>query len=352
MSAVHDRFQAPSSGPAALSVVVPTLNGAARLPILLAALDAQTIAKNLEVIVVDDGSQDDSSKVAAAHGAKVVSHETNRGVSAARNTGIAASHAPWVAFIDDDCEPEPSWAEQLLAASRRAVVGVGGAVTVAGRRGYMLGYLERNNPAVPLEAELASSTSLPYRFWRYLMRNLRRAPAQAGPVYAFAGPNMAFDRAALEATGGFDERFTFGAEDTDLCLRLLDRFGNGALWFDPAAVVRHHFDTRPRVLLRRRRAYGYGVGRLFCKRHELSPTIYPLPILAAALLLAGLFDRRKLLVAALVPQAVFARGLFDAFQRRSLSPIADCYVRLVEEAFHDLGWAAGAWQLPALDCSA
>ena len=206
--------------------MVPTLNGAARLPILLAALDAQTIAKNLEVIVVDDGSQDDSSKVAAAHGAKVVSHETNRGVSAARNTGIAASHAPWVAFIDDDCEPEPSWAEQLLAASRRAVVGVGGAVTVAGRRGYMLGYLERNNPAVPLEAELASSTSLPYRFWRYLMRNLQRAPAQAGPVYSLVGANMAFDRAALEATGGFDERFTFGAEDTDLCLRLLDRFGN------------------------------------------------------------------------------------------------------------------------------
>ena len=344
MSTTAGRPQGRPSRPAALNVVIPTLDGGARLPVLLAALDAQTIAEDLEVIVVDDGSQDNSSSVAAAHGAQVVRHERNRGCAAARNTGVAASTAPWVAFLDDDCEPEPRWAEQLLASTHRTAVGVGGTVTVAGRRGDLRGYLERNNPLVPLEAELASSTSLPYRCWRYLMRNLQRAPAQAGPVYSLVGANMAFDRAALEAVGGFDERFTFGAEETDLCLRLLDRFGSSALWFDPAVVVRHHFDTRPRALLRRRRAYGYGVGRLYCKRRELPPTLYPLPVLVAVLLLAGLLDRRKLFVAALVPQAVFARGLLDVFQRRSLAPLVDCYVRLLEEAFHDLGWAAGAWQ--------
>ena len=68
----------------------------------------------MEIIVVDDGSTDTTSDVARAHGVTSVRHETNRGLAAARNSGVRAASAPIVAFLDDDCEPEPQWARQLL----------------------------------------------------------------------------------------------------------------------------------------------------------------------------------------------------------------------------------------------
>ena len=77
----------------------------------------------------------------------VIRHEINRGLAAARNTGIRAATAPVVAFLDDDCEPEPEWARELLDAYDDGVIGVGGDIVPCGPEGFMLDYLRRNNPA-------------------------------------------------------------------------------------------------------------------------------------------------------------------------------------------------------------
>ncbi|HUZ21096.1 MAG TPA: glycosyltransferase [Acidimicrobiales bacterium] len=329
------------------SVVVCTLNGGRRLATVLDALRRQTVAAELQLVVVDDGSSDDSAALAEAHGAEVVRHPANRGLAAARNTGVAASRAPVVAFLDDDCEPEPEWAGRLLAAFADAgpgVVGVGGPAVVAGRGRYLVGYLERNNPLEPLELDLATSTAPGYRFLRYLRRGATPAPGGVRAVYSLVGANMGFRLDALVAVGGFDERFRFGAEELDACLRLRDRFGPGALFFEPSAVVRHHFDTRPAALLRRHRAYGVGVARLRRKRPELPPTFYPFPLLVAGMLGRSRHGRSWLLGAALLPQLLFVRGLRAAAAARSAWPLLDCYVRLAEEASTDLGVAAGTWR--------
>ena len=84
-----------------LSVVICSLNGAAGVDRCLHALAAQKDVE-LQVIVVDDGSTDDTSGIARERGATVIRHETNRGLAAARNTGIRAASAPVVAFLDDD----------------------------------------------------------------------------------------------------------------------------------------------------------------------------------------------------------------------------------------------------------
>src|ERR1700761_1230496 len=101
--------------PVRMSVVICSLNGAPGVDRCLRALAAQTIRSSLEVIVVDDGSSDGTSAAGRAHTAVVVRHPTNLGLAAARNTGLGVSTAPVVAFLDDDCEPEPQWAERLLA---------------------------------------------------------------------------------------------------------------------------------------------------------------------------------------------------------------------------------------------
>ena len=183
-----------------LSVVICSLNGAAGVDRCLHALAAQKDVE-LQVIVVDDGSTDDTSEVAREHGVTVIRHEVNRGLAAARNTGVQAATAPVVAFLDDDCEPEPEWARELVDAYTDGVVGVGGTVVPCAPDGYMLGYLQRNNPLLPLESSLARSQKLPYRLYLYVLGQWKPAERHdKREVYSLVGANMSFARGALLET--------------------------------------------------------------------------------------------------------------------------------------------------------
>ncbi len=97
-----------------IDVVVPAYNGADYLHESLSSIAAQTRAPS-EVIVVDDGSTDDTAAVARSLGARVVS-QRNAGVAVARNTGIRASRAPFIALLDAD----DRWHPELLEAQWRA----------------------------------------------------------------------------------------------------------------------------------------------------------------------------------------------------------------------------------------
>ena len=106
-----------------LSVVVPTSNRAASLDALLRDLTGQRGDARFEVIVVDNGSTDDTAQVARRHaeGDRRVGYivEPRRGASCARNAGVAAARAPILAFIDDDVRPREDWVASILAAFAR-----------------------------------------------------------------------------------------------------------------------------------------------------------------------------------------------------------------------------------------
>ena len=112
-----------------VSVVVPTLDRRAKILLCLGGLLRQTW-REMEVIVVDDGSADDTPKELARFAADhpdfplvIVRNETNLGANAARNRGIAVAEGEIVAFLDDDCIPEPEWLEHLVPAFARPEVG-------------------------------------------------------------------------------------------------------------------------------------------------------------------------------------------------------------------------------------
>jgi len=328
-----------------LSVVICSFNGADGIGRCLDALCLQTIYSRLEVIVVDDGSTDNTSDVARGYGATVVRHHDNRGLAAARNSGIAAASAPIIGFVDDDCEPEPQWAEQLLVSYRPGVVGVGGPLLAEAPVCFMRGYLERHNPLRPQEINLAKSDNAAYRLLLYLQRQWSAEERNdQREVYSLVGGNMSFRRDTLLEIERFDERFRFGCEEVDLCRRLVRAGFPSRLVFNPDARVTHHFEPTLRDTMRRSRAYGRGSARLYHKWPELSPTFFPGPAVVLVLLALSVFFAPLLVAALLFPILLYPHALRGAAIRRRWSCIADAYVQLVQEVCEDIGFIEGLWR--------
>lgn len=114
-----------AGGTATVSVVIPAFNRASLIVrSVRSALDQER--SPLEVIVVDDGSTDDTAAVVEAIGDPRVRlvQQPNRGVSAARNVGVAAAQGDYVVFLDSDDVAKPGWLSSLLglAEQRHAAV--------------------------------------------------------------------------------------------------------------------------------------------------------------------------------------------------------------------------------------
>jgi glycosyltransferase involved in cell wall biosynthesis len=326
-----------------LSVVICSLNGAAGVERCLRALAEQKDVE-LEITVIDDGSTDDTSDVAKRHDVTVIRHEVNQGLAAARNTGVRAATAQIVAFLDDDCEPEPTWARKLLDAYEEDVIGVGGDIVPTAPDGFMAGFLQRNSPLLPLELNLAQSQKIAYRLYLYLLRQWRPEERHdARDVYSLVGANMSFRRAAVEQIA-FDERFRFGGEDLDMCLLLARDFPSARLTVTPEARVRHHFVPSLRDTLRRSRSYGHGCARLYRKWPTMRPTIFPGPFLMLGLLVGAVFVPVLFAVCALLPLLMYPKGLRLAVANRRPECLLDSYIQLAQESYGNIGYLKGMWE--------
>ena len=98
----------------AISVIIPTFNNAALLPQTLAAVKQQTV-RDLEIIVVDDGSTDNTAEVVKKYDSSIVYyHQPNQRQAAARNTGAGLARGKYLAFCDHDDLWNPTHLESLL----------------------------------------------------------------------------------------------------------------------------------------------------------------------------------------------------------------------------------------------
>lgn len=189
-----------TTGDAVITVVVATHNRAHLLPWLLAGLADQ----GAPVIVVDDASTDATADVLRRAGIATVRLPVNAGPAAARNAGWRLATTDLVAFIDDDCRPEPGWVAALAAA-------MAGADVVQGRTIADPDTAARRGP------------------WSHTVEIGRMTGS-------FETCNIAYRRATLELLGGFDERYRTG-EDVDLGCRAVA--AGARVTFAPSAVVRH-----------------------------------------------------------------------------------------------------------------
>ena len=196
-----------------LTVVIPTYRRPDLLRRCLASLGEQTVpAATFEVVVVDDGSGDDTAQVLATFGDRVRSftQERNAGPAAARNRGIAEARADLILFLDDDIAAAPDLLSTHLALHAAAA---DPALGVLGRVDWAA-----DLTVTPFMAWLdRSGLQFGYDTW------LREGPV-VPPYAAFYTANLSMHRALLTEAGGFDERFPYAAfEDMELAFRLADR---------------------------------------------------------------------------------------------------------------------------------
>jgi len=218
-------FMRPARDPD-ISVVVVTYNRAAMLHRTLETLARQATNGNFsfEILVIDDGSTDDTAAVVAKFAEKArprpvrYFYKNNGGEGEARNRGVAEARGSWIAFCDDDQLADPGWlAELYKVAQEKRVYCVGGAVALllpeAWRR--KLG---------PLTRQFFGEKWLSPHISPHAARN------QLG-----AG-NVLVHRSVFESAGGFDPTFHQGV-DTDFFWRVAAAgFSFGAA---PKALVHH-----------------------------------------------------------------------------------------------------------------
>lgn len=194
---------------------------------LLAAVTSvqQQTVPAAQVVVVIDHNAALLERATAALSAEVVASRGPKGLSGARNTGVAVARGQVVAFLDDDATAAPDWLERLLEPyADPQVLGVGGHIEP--------------------RFEGARPRFLPQEFDWVIGCSYRGVPSATTPVRNMIGANMSFRRSVLDAVGPFAESLgrvgtaPLGCEETELCIRALSTL-NGEIVHEPSARVEH-----------------------------------------------------------------------------------------------------------------
>lgn len=209
--------------PLSIAVVVPVRDGAATIAEALESVLGQSVQPD-EVVVVDDGSTDGTLEVLSRFAPAVrVYEQPTAGAGPARNTGVAMTSAPWIAFLDADDRWVPDALERLAA---------------------------------PLEADptldvvLGRQRLVPARLWDAALAGTVTECLEERPG---AGPGTALvRRAVFEAAGGFATGWQVG-EFVDWHLRAVDR---GARVVRVDDVVQWRRVHGANTVIARRDAYG------------------------------------------------------------------------------------------------
>ena len=213
-----------------VSVIVCSYNGGQTLEACLRSLKKVNYP-DYEVLLVDDGSTDNTKEIVSHHPWVNAIHQPNMGLSVARNVGAAHATGEILAYTDSDCMADPDWLYYLVGTLLSGnYAGVGG-----------------------------PNISPPAQNWQQACV----AAAPGGPSHVLLtdvvaehipGCNMAFHRWAFDKIGGFDPEYRKAGDDVDFCWRLQQE--GEVIAFSPSAIVWHYRRFTLKAFRKQQEGYG------------------------------------------------------------------------------------------------
>jgi hypothetical protein len=252
-----------------VSICIVNWNGREVLRNCLLSLRAGNEPLRLEAIVVDNASADDSVALMRGEFPEVILivNEANRGFSAGNNQAAAVATGRYLFFLNNDTVVQPASIVHLTAFLDAHPEAVAVGPKLIGSDGKP----QRSGRNLPTLRAMLHWGALPVRWTKIFSRQYRRYrdafdPEKAGAVPQLAAAALMVRPAAFLEAGAWDEKFEFGMEDVDLCLRLA-KFGQ--IQYLPAARITHlgrvssHLARGPVY-----RSYQCGTVRYFRKHHR------------------------------------------------------------------------------------
>jgi GT2 family glycosyltransferase len=236
-----------------VSVVIVNWNGARHLRICLPSLLAQSY-QELEIIVVDNASCDDSAKVAQEFEVRWLTLKANLGLAPGLNTGAAAANGEFLLFVNNDMRFDPEFVAELLAPLRRDE-GIFCADAMqfswdGGERGHLAARLTKNPVAGKRTTELVPG-----------LHFHQQDEIAKSKVFMASAACMMARRSIFEKLGGFDARLPLGYEDVEICWRAW-ACGHSTMYV-PTAICWHRVGSSTESMAALRFAFrGVLTGRL------------------------------------------------------------------------------------------
>src|SRR5579884_1469377 len=311
-----------------ISVIVPTYNRLELLTRTLPTILCQDFPDDqYEVIVVNDGSTDRTADFLARLEIPNLRclEQNNRGLPAARNTGLSAAHGELVLFIDDDIICSPGLLRAHVRADR-------------GEHSVVLGpvFLARESP-------FTLASALDEQGWAEANARRLAGARPRFPQDASLGNNASAPRVLLLECGGYDERFKH-LQDIDLGLTVWKK--GASFRYAPQAVCHHYYVKPPRNLLRKDAPGQARSQLLLCRKH---PEFRPCSRLA--LLGEGTRGKRGLReICSRLPLDLPAEAALAGIEHlRALAPVRKAGMRLLGTAvnaaiYRNAAREAGSWE--------
>jgi cellulose synthase/poly-beta-1,6-N-acetylglucosamine synthase-like glycosyltransferase len=272
-----------------VSIIIPTFNGASRIGNCVDALLKQTVGRDAEILVVNDGSTDNTADVVARYSGVRCITQLNSGPAAARNRGTLEARGTIILFTDDDCVPMSDWLTAMMEPFRDPdVIGVKGI------------YRTRQK-------------SLVARFVQIEYEDKYRLMADCPSIDFIDTYSAGFRRDRFLEMNGYDTSFPLAcAEDVELSYRMYAR--GWTMKFVPTAIVYHsHPDTLWRYL---RKKYKFAFWRVLAVRKNPNkamkdshtPQLMKVQILFVPVLLVAIFF--DLVVRSKIPASLLVCAAF------------------------------------------
>lgn len=228
-----------------VTIVVPAYNCEKTIAGCLRASLAQIYSRDIEIIVVDDGSTDKTGEIIRAFPQVKYIRQENAGPASARNAGAAQARGEFVCFTDSDCTPHSDWVAKLMKHFDDVKVAV-----VSGSYGIAN---PKNLLARCVHAEI---------IWRHKFL-LPKFPK------SFGSYNFCVRKEVFAATGGFDVSYRAASgEDNDLSYKVLQ--SGAKIYFESNALVDHVHPEKLLKYLHEQFRHGYWRAKLYSRHPAMS----------------------------------------------------------------------------------